>query len=105
MLLLVGSTLWIANHGRSLSLRSSDLEPLNPPRFETDLNSAPGYELQLLPGVGPKSVQDIEEFRQRRGLFQSSEELDEVPGFGEVKIKQLKENVVVRPTRGKESSQ
>ena len=100
MLILVGLG-WFLFQRPFNPFRPIDLESTKPPHFEADLNTAPGYELQLLPGVGPKSVQDIEAHREKRGLFQNAEELDDVKGFGQVKVEQLKENVIVRPTSEK----
>lgn len=58
-------------------------------RFEVDLNTAPAAELATLPGVGPKLAAAIVSYREEQGKFSSIEQLLNVSGIGEVKLKGL----------------
>jgi len=47
-----------------------------------DINTATAAELETLPRVGPVTAQDIVEYREANGPFETIEELQEVPGIG-----------------------
>lgn len=64
------------------------------PRFQVDLNRSPAYELELLPGLGPKRIEEIEAYRQR-GPFGRTEELDRIPGIGEARMEVLSGAITV----------
>lgn len=67
------------------------------PRFQVDLNRSPSYELELLPGLGPKRIEEIEAYRQREP-FGRTEELDRIPGIGEARLEVLSGAVMVHPS-------
>lgn len=58
-----------------------------------DLNSASASELEALPGVGPVLAERIVEFREEHGRFNSPEDLLDVPGIGEAKLSQFREEI------------
>ncbi|MDX1386405.1 MAG: helix-hairpin-helix domain-containing protein [bacterium] len=45
-------------------------------------NSAPARDLELLPGIGPKTAKKIVHWRETRGFFDSPADLLAVPGIG-----------------------
>ncbi len=57
--------------------------------FVVDLNSASESELNLLPGVGPKLARDILEYREQHGAFVSVDELKNVRGIKDGRLKSL----------------
>ena len=57
-----------------------------------DLNTAGLEELSQLSMVGKTRAQDIINFRNEHGPFQSWEELDEVPGFSKGMIEDIKKS-------------
>jgi competence protein ComEA len=54
------------------------------------LNSATLEQLEALPGVGPVLAQHIVDWRSAHGGFTSVEQLNDVPGIGEVKFADLR---------------
>lgn len=54
-----------------------------------DLNRASATELELIPGIGPRLAENIVQYRQKNGGFGALNELQQVEGIGEVKLKQL----------------
>ncbi|MFN7737518.1 MAG: ComEA family DNA-binding protein [Pirellula sp.] len=81
---IVGAVLYV-NIAPSSGVRNEDLAT----PFVLDLNRASEAELNLLPGVGPKMVRSILDHRQTRGGFDSVEDLMEVPGIKEGRLRQL----------------
>lgn len=71
-----------------------------PPRFLTDINTAPATELALLPGIGPQLAARIVADRQSQGPFDSADGLSRVHGIGPKTIQQLRPLVICSdPTR------
>ena len=94
-----GCVTWGLTHfGNSQRSDAYDLDG-RIPVFQTDLNSAPVHELDLLPGIGPKMVQDIDRYRKQHGRFQSPTELDEVPGIGAIRLEQVEPSITIQPHR------
>ncbi|HEX2245973.1 MAG TPA: ComEA family DNA-binding protein [Arthrobacter sp.] len=62
---------------------------------KVNLNSASLEELQSLPRVGPVLAQRIIDFREQHGSFGRPEDLDAVPGIGEVMLASLVDLVTV----------
>ncbi len=60
------------------------------PLFQADINRADVIELQLLPGIGPKSAEEILRVRSGMGGFQVLQDLDRVDGIGKKTMEQLK---------------
>ena len=61
-----------------------------------DINEAGIAELDSLPGIGPSTAEKIIEYRNNNGLFQTIEEIMNVPGIGEAKFGQIKDLITVR---------
>jgi len=59
------------------------------------INSATLDEITTLNGIGPKKAQAIIDYREEHGLFQSIEDLLEVPGIGEKTLENLKEYIQI----------
>ncbi len=54
------------------------------------INSASAPELERLPGIGPALAEAIVEYREAHGLFQSIDDLLDVPGIGPAKMELLR---------------
>ena len=64
---------------------------------KTDINRADLSELQSLPGIGPKTAENILSYRKERGCFSSVEELLKVKGIGPKKLEAIKDCVTCHP--------
>ena len=61
-----------------------------------DLNSAPAYQLELLPQIGPVLSQRIINYRETKGKFQKIEDLLKVPGIGSKTFDKIKDLITVK---------
>jgi competence ComEA-like helix-hairpin-helix protein len=68
--------------------------PVADPR-PLDLNRASAEEISRLPGVGPSLARRIVEERDRRGRFETSDNLRGILGMGPKKLAALREHVTV----------
>lgn len=75
-------------------------EPL-PADFVVEINSASLQELNLIPGIGPKSAEAIVAYRTTAGGFTQVEELTRIPGIKEGKLRTLRPYVTVDPRHAK----
>lgn len=57
--------------------------------WTVDLNHATEQELRLIPGLGPKLARAILQRRSELGAFQSLDQLSEVPGIKEQRVRNL----------------
>jgi competence protein ComEA len=57
---------------------------------EIDLNSAPGAELETLPGIGPVRAAALLRWREDHGPFRTWDELLAVPGIGPATVERLR---------------
>ena len=60
-----------------------------------NLNTATLEELESLKGVGPVKAQAIIDYRKKNGGFKSTADLDNVPGFGDKTMANLKSEISV----------
>jgi len=65
------------------------------PGAKVALNSATVEQLDTLPGIGPKTAQEIVSYRQQHGPFTSVDQLTEVKGIGPTKLERLKSLVTL----------
>ena len=64
--------------------------PANPASSLVDINSATLEQLDSLPEIGPKTAQDIIDYRNLNGLFSQIEDILDVPGIGQVTFDKIK---------------
>ncbi|MBU6238764.1 MAG: ComEA family DNA-binding protein [Planctomycetes bacterium] len=76
--------------------RPTNREPL-PAEFVVDINRASLRELNLIPGIGPKSAEAIVAYRSSAGGFTDVEELTRIPGIKDGKLRALRPYVTVDP--------
>lgn len=77
--------------GRSIELSPGAL---------VDINTATEEELRLLPGIGETLAQRIVEYRTEHGAFESIEELTQVSGIGEGRLKDIRELITAEGAAG-----
>ena len=70
----------------------SGTENINGP---INLNTASKTELMSLPGIGPKTAENIMLFRQDHGDFQSIEDLTQVKRIGIKTLDRLREKITI----------
>jgi competence protein ComEA len=80
-----------ARRGAAAPVAGSPTAPGQP----LDLNTATMEQLDTLPGVGPATAQKILDYREQHGGFGSIDELGRVPGIGEKRMADLREQVRV----------
>ncbi|GAA0602007.1 helix-hairpin-helix domain-containing protein [Virgibacillus siamensis] len=59
------------------------------------INYASQEEIETLNGIGPSKAQAIIQYREEFGLFQSTEDLLEVPGIGEITLQNLEDSIQI----------
>ncbi|MFW6457619.1 MAG: ComEA family DNA-binding protein [Planctomycetota bacterium] len=62
-----------------------------------DINSAKKYQLQLLPGIGPKTAETVVQDRRARGPYHHLDDLQRVKGIGSKTVERLRPHVMCRP--------
>lgn len=60
-----------------------------------NINNATQTELETLPGVGASTALKIINYRNEHGKFKSIDELKNVPGIGESKFREIKDQICV----------
>ncbi len=60
-----------------------------------NINTASKEELMELPGIGDAKAQDIIQYREEHGPFQSIEDVQNVSGIGESLYSKIQENITV----------
>ncbi|MGA9889281.1 MAG: helix-hairpin-helix domain-containing protein [Candidatus Acidiferrales bacterium] len=61
------------------------------------MNSASVEQLQLVPGIGPKTAAAIADFRTKSGPFRRVEDLLAIKGISKRKLEELRPYVTVVP--------
>ena len=56
-----------------------------------NINRASLEQLDTLPGIGPSTAQNIIDYRDENGYFETVEDLIEVPGIGEATMNEIRE--------------
>jgi len=67
------------------------------PAKPLDLNSAGVEQLELVPGIGPKTAAAIVNFRQKSGPFRRVDDLLAIKGISKRKLEELRPYVTVVP--------
>ncbi|ASN05170.1 helix-hairpin-helix domain-containing protein [Virgibacillus necropolis] len=60
-----------------------------------NLNYAKQEEIEQLNGIGPSKAQAIIQYREENGLFQTMEDVLNVPGIGEKTLENMKESIQI----------
>jgi competence ComEA-like helix-hairpin-helix protein len=64
-----------------------------------DVNTAADYELEMLPGIGPKTAKAIIQYREQHGPFATLEDLEKVNGIGPKTIEAIRPHAMCVPVR------
>jgi competence ComEA-like helix-hairpin-helix protein len=67
------------------------------PAKPVDLNAASAEQLQLVPGIGPKTAAAIVNFRTKSGPFRRVDDLLAIKGVSKRKLEELRPYVTVVP--------
>jgi competence ComEA-like helix-hairpin-helix protein len=68
-----------------------------PPSKPLDLNAATVQQLEQLPGVGPRTAEEIVKFREKSGPFRRVEDLLAIRGVTKRRLEKLRPYVTVTP--------
>ncbi len=60
---------------------------------KVNLNKASKEELQQVEGIGNRLADIIVNYRQEHGRFKSKDEIDQIPGFSNIRTEKLKNSV------------
>lgn len=66
-------------------------KPVNPSLILVNINTATLEQLDTLPGIGPKTAQNIIDYRDANGPFERIEEIQDVPNIGQVTFDKIKD--------------
>ena len=67
----------------------------NNKEIKVNINSATQTELESIPGIGPTTARKIIEYRKEHGRFKEIEELKEISGIGENKLRNMLEYIEI----------
>ena len=62
---------------------------------KVNINTATKFELQQLSGIGEKLAEEIVNYRSNNGFFKKTEEVMKVPGIGQGKFENIKEEISI----------
>lgn len=65
------------------------------PGEKINLNTAPAEDLERLPGIGEQRAQDIVDWREEFGAFESLEDITKVPGIGAGTFSGMKDYITI----------
>ena len=97
LLLTILGVSWLWQRGFLRSAPAIQHTDKKRPPQPIDLNSADGWELQLLPHIGEKRAPEIIKLRKRLHGFTSVDQLTEIPGITRGKVDEMREFVRVGP--------
>jgi competence protein ComEA len=63
---------------------------------KVDLNTATAAQLDTVPGIGPTRAEQIVQYRETHGLYQSVQDLLNIDGFGQKLLDKIKDKVTVQ---------
>lgn len=75
---------------------ASSSKPSRTAAFIVNINTADVAELVELPGVGQAIAERIVEYRKQNGPFESVDELDRIPGIGPKTLEELRPHVKLK---------
>jgi competence protein ComEA len=90
---LLGIQLWSMSRW---STRPLELERAKGISYRIDLNTAQREQLVQVPGIGERTAEKIEAYRQEHGPLRSKEDLTQIHGIGPAKLEKVKDWVTVR---------
>ncbi|OGO26993.1 MAG: hypothetical protein A2136_09205 [Chloroflexi bacterium RBG_16_54_11] len=70
-------------------------QPVNGSVSLVDINSATLEQLDTLPEIGPKTAQNILDYRRANGPFARIEDIQDVPGIGQITFDKIKDLITV----------
>lgn len=79
----------------SVTVQREAAEAVIPERTFVNVNTASAEELQALTGVGPALAEAIVSYRDEHGAFETPEELMNVKGIGEGKLKAFRAEIIL----------
>ena len=100
-LALLGIQMWSMSRW---STRPLDLEGNKPSRYRIDLNLASREQLLQVPGIGDRTAEKIETFREKQGPFRSKTELTQIEGIGPAKYEKMEDWLTVQSAEVKTDS-
>lgn len=65
------------------------------PGFPVNINTATQAELEALPEIGPKTAENIINYRNVHGPFHSIDEIDNVDGIGPATLEKIKDLITI----------
>ena len=92
---LLGLAVLLAAHPHAQSAPPKIDPATGKPIVMINLNTAKQGELEVLPGIGPKTAARIIEYREKKGPFKKIEELMNVQGIGEKSFLKLRPQLTV----------
>jgi competence protein ComEA len=75
-----------------LGIKTIEIKERRPP---IDINTAGAGELERLPGIGPVLAQDIVAYRKKGGGFEDIDELKDVKGIGDKRLKKIRDLISI----------
>ncbi len=91
----------IRNPHNMLTVQVARMEPEKCVVFSIplNLNKVEKEHLTLIPGIGPQLAQRIINYRSKKGGFRNIEELKEVRGIGDKKVRNLERYLIIPKSR------
>lgn len=65
-------------------------------KSKVNINTATQTELETLSGIGPSTALKIINYRKENGEFKQIEDIKNIPGIGEAKFENIKEEICVK---------